>query len=209
MTLEVWIAFVAASAILLATPGPTVLIAVSHAVDQGKIAAWPVVLGATLGDFIAMTGSLLGAGALLNASAFLFALLKWFGVAYLLWSGASLLFQRSNPATMSKRKIIAGPKQMFVSAFTVTALHPGGFVFFIAFVPLFVNPTRPVFAQFALLEMTFLGLAAINISLWVLLASTARKHLKSGHALGAFKKIGGALLIAFGLGLAFSDVRNK
>ncbi|PHS27015.1 MAG: hypothetical protein COA84_05015 [Robiginitomaculum sp.] len=140
MNMHVWLTFVLASALLLATPGPTVMVAVSHALKKGRLAAWPIVLGAILGDFVAMTGSLLGAGAILSASALLFSLLRWFGAAYLLWMGAQLVVTSSHTAALQQKNAPPDTTRMFTNAFATTTLHPGGFVFFIAFVPLFINP---------------------------------------------------------------------
>lgn len=69
MALEIWLAFALASAVLPSIPGPTVLLVVSYALARGRLSAWATVPGVTLGDFTAITASLLGAGALLQASA--------------------------------------------------------------------------------------------------------------------------------------------
>src|SRR5258708_33748400 len=90
MTLSLWAAFVAASSILLINPGPTVLLVVSYALGQGWRTALPVAIGVALGDFTAMTLSMLGLGALLATSATLFTVLKWIGAAYLVWLGVKL-----------------------------------------------------------------------------------------------------------------------
>lgn len=79
MRVEIWLAFVAASAILVVIPGPTVLLVVSYALGQGWRAALPMALGVALGDFTAMTLSMLGVGALLAASAGLFTALNGSG----------------------------------------------------------------------------------------------------------------------------------
>lgn len=79
MTFESWAAFTAASAVLLIIPGPTVLLVVSYALGQGWRTALPMAIGVALGDFTAMTLSMLGLGALLAASATLFTILKWVG----------------------------------------------------------------------------------------------------------------------------------
>lgn len=81
MTIEIWAAFAAASALLLIIPGPTVLLVVSYALGQGWRTALPMAVGVALGDFTAMTLSMLGLGALLAASAMLFTALKWIGAA--------------------------------------------------------------------------------------------------------------------------------
>ena len=90
MTWSLWLAFVAASSILLIIPGPTVLLVVSYALGQGWRTALPMAIGVALGDFTAMTLSMLGLGALLAASATLFTILKWVGAAYLVWLGVKL-----------------------------------------------------------------------------------------------------------------------
>lgn len=90
MPFELWLAFAAASAALLAIPGPTVILVVSYALGQGRASGWATVPGVTLGDFMAMTVSLAGAGAVLAASADLFLVLKLCGAAYLIWLGVKL-----------------------------------------------------------------------------------------------------------------------
>ena len=85
MTIETWLAFVAASSMLLMIPGPTILLVVSYALGQGWRTALPMSIGVALGDFTAMTLSMLGIGALLAASATVFTALKWIGAAYLIY----------------------------------------------------------------------------------------------------------------------------
>ena len=90
MSFELWMTFALASAALLTIPGPTVLLVVSYALGGGRRTGWATVPGVTLGDFTAMTVSLLGAGAILAASATLFTVMKLAGAAYLVWLGIQL-----------------------------------------------------------------------------------------------------------------------
>src|SRR5215510_11672856 len=90
MAVETWLAFVGASVVLLIIPGPTVLLVVSYALGQGWRTALPMAVGVALGDFTAMTLSMLGVGALLATSAALFTALKWIGACYLVWLGIKL-----------------------------------------------------------------------------------------------------------------------
>src|SRR3954454_1351383 len=90
MALEHWLAFVAASAVLLAIPGPTVLLVVSYALGYGRKSAAAIVAGGALGDLTAMTASMLGLGAALAASGTLFTVLRWIGGAYLVFLGIRL-----------------------------------------------------------------------------------------------------------------------
>lgn len=197
MSLELWIAFVAASIALLAIPGPTVMLVVSYALGRGPRSGWATVPGVTLGDFTAMTVSLLGAGAILAASATLFTALKLVGAAYLIWLGIRLW---RAPAVMPEARPAQGDdRAMFWNSFAVTALNPKGIVFFIAFVPQFVDPTAPAFQQFAILEATFLALAAVNVALWVVLAGALRRSFRRPETLRWVNRVGGGFLIGAGL----------
>ena len=90
MSLDHWLAFVAAAAVLLVIPGPTVLLVVSYALGHGRKPAAAIVAGVALGDLTAMTASMLGLGAILAASAAIFTALRWFGGAYLVYLGIRL-----------------------------------------------------------------------------------------------------------------------
>lgn len=199
MSVELWLAFVVASIVLLAIPGPTVMLVVSYALGRGRHTGWATVPGVTLGDFTAMTVSLLGAGVILAASATLFTALKLAGAAYLIWLGVKLW--RSNPTTdaLDGRVKERGSWAMFWNAFVVTALNPKGIVFFIAFVPQFVVAERPLLPQLIILEVTFLVLAAINVSLWAILAGEMRARFQSPAMLRLTSRIGGCFLIGAGL----------
>jgi threonine/homoserine/homoserine lactone efflux protein len=198
MPIEIWLAFVVASAILVTIPGPTVLLVVSHAMGAGRRSGWATVPGVALGDLTAMTVSLAGAGAVLAASATLFTLLKLAGAAYLVWLGIKLWRSDPSPEALAAR---AGPKgflAMFASAFVVTALNPKGIVFFIAFVPQFVLTDRPLLPQFAILVATFVTIAAINVALWALLAGEMRARFRRPGLLRLVNRVGGSLLIGAG-----------
>jgi len=206
MSWELWFAFVLASTAMLAIPGPTVMLVVSYALGRGKHTGWATVPGVTLGDFTAMTISLLGAGALLAASATLFTALKLIGAAYLIWLGIGLW--------RAKPELTAGEEQnrsdsawsMFANAYVVTALNPKGIVFFVAFVPQFIDPARPALLQFAILEMTFLTLAAINVGVWAVLAGQLRETFKQPSTLTIVNRVGGSFLI--GAGFLTAAVRH-
>jgi len=193
-----WLAFVAASAILVAIPGPTVLLVVSYALGHGRKYAAATAAGVALGDFTAMTGSMLGLGALLAASAAVFTLLKWIGAAYLIYLGIKLwrapVGALSEAATKAAR-----PRRVLLHAFAVTALNPKGIIFFIAFVPQFLDATRPIVPQMVILEAAFITVATINVVLYATLAAAARQTIRKPAVQRAVNRTGGSLLIGAGL----------
>ena len=91
MSLQIWLAFVAASAVLLVIPGPTLITVMSYSISHGRQANVPIVAGVALGDSTALVLSLLGLGALLSASAFWFTVVKIVGGLYLLFLGIKML----------------------------------------------------------------------------------------------------------------------
>lgn len=198
MALDLWLAFTLASMTLLTIPGPTVLLVVSYALGQGRQTAWASVPGVALGDFTAMTISLLGAGALLATSATLFTAMKWAGAIYLAWLGIKLWKDQSSLDDLKAAKGNQSNKSIFLNSFVVTALNPKGIVFFVAFVPQFIDPAQPAFLQFAILEATFVILATINITLWALLAGRLRERFKHPKSLQRTNKIGASFLIGAG-----------
>ncbi|MGF9561996.1 LysE family translocator [Neorhizobium sp. JUb45] len=201
MSLEHWLAFVAASAVLLAIPGPTILLVISYSLSHGRKVASATVAGVALGDFTAMTASMLGLGALLATSAMLFTLLKWVGAGYLIYLGIKLW-----RAPVAGQAVDAGenapavrPLKVFLHTYAVTALNPKSIVFFVAFLPQFLDLAKPLLFQMAVFEVTFLVLATINAALYGLLASMARDTIRKPKVQTIVNRTGGSLMIGAGL----------
>lgn len=207
MPLDLWLAFAAASAVLLLIPGPTILLVVSYALGQGSRVAFPVALGVALGDFTAMTLSMLGIGALLSASATLFTVLKWIGALYLVWLGFKLFRAGGNPAELRQERG-GSPAKMIAHAWLVTALNPKSLTFFIAFLPQFMDPARDFLTQLLIFEGTFLVLATANAFGYALLASRARGLIARPGVLAAVNRTGGSVLMVAGIAtIAFDRAR--
>lgn len=204
MTIEVWLAFIAASSVLLVIPGPTILLVVSYALGQGWRAALPMAVGVALGDFTAMTVSVLGLGVVLAASATVFTALKWAGAAYLVYLGVKLW--RAGGATTVEPRSAARPARLVGHAWLVTALNPKSLVFFVAFLPQFVDPATPFWSQVAILETTFLVLAFANALGYAALAARARGLVRSPRTIRAVNRVGGTLLV--GAGVATVTLRS-
>lgn len=203
MDLDHWLAFVAASAVIVAIPGPTVLLIVSYALSQGRRAAIPLVAGVTLGDLTSMTASLLGLGALLMASAALFTALKWLGAGYLMYLGYNLWREPVAETGRQEPTAVSG-QRLFWHTYAVTALNPKTIVFFVAFLPQFLDRSSPLLPQMLILETTFVALGSINAALYVIQATAARSVLSRPAIRRTVNRVGGSLLIGAGaLGVAW------
>jgi threonine/homoserine/homoserine lactone efflux protein len=199
MSIELWLAFVAASAVLLVIPGPTILTVISYSIAHGRRANVPLVAAVALGDSTALVVSLLGLGALLATSAFWFTVVKWVGGLYLLYLGVKLLRADPSSAGLIARGAPKSRWRLFANTYVVTALNPKGIVFFVAFLPQFINPGASVARQLWVLAVTFVVMATINASLYAVFAASARKLLASPRAQRRFNLSGGALLSAAGV----------
>lgn len=200
MSFDHWLAFAAASAILVAIPGPTVLLVISYALGHGRKSAFATVAGVALGDFTAMTASMLGLGALLATSALLFTTLKWIGAAYLVYLGVKLWRAPvAAPAGDDAPPPSETARRIFLHTYAVTALNPKSIVFFIAFVPQFLDSTQPAVMQMVTFETTFLVLATLNAASYGLLAALARKQIRRPSIQRLVNRTGGSLMIGAGL----------
>ena len=206
-SIETWLAFAAATAVLLVIPGPTILLVISYALGHGMRTALPVAVGVALGDFTAMTLSMLGLGALLATSSLLFTALKWLGAAYLVWLGVQLWRAGGTLECGAAQRRCAGSLRMLGHAWLVTALNPKSLTFFVAFLPQFIDPNVDFWMQMLVFEATFVVLAFANAIGYGLIASRARGLVSSARAIGIFNRIGGSLLI--GAGIAAAAMRSS
>jgi threonine/homoserine/homoserine lactone efflux protein len=198
MSFETWLAFAVASCVIVTIPGPTLLMIVSYALGHGRRAAYAIVAGVALGDFTAMTASMLGLGALLAASAAVFTVVKWAGAAYLAYLGIKLWRapvaeggEIAAPAEWSRRRI-------FANAYVAATLNPKGIVFYVAFFPQFLDPAQSLAGQMAILVPTFVAFGTMNALLYALLASAAKRFIRNAAVQRWVNRTGGSLLIAAG-----------
>jgi len=199
MTFEVLSTFIAVVIVFCIIPGPTVILVIAQALNNGKKSVLPLVFGVLLGDFVAMSLSLLGLGAILSASATLFFILKWFGVLYLIYLGIKTFRENPNINNIDLENTNTNQKNMFKSAFLVTALNPKDIIFFVAFLPQFINIQEEVFPQLIILMFTFLFIVAINISFYTIFAGKLSHKIKNYKARKRLNKISGISLMTAGL----------
>lgn len=201
ITLQSWLAFGAASAVLLIIPGPTILTVISYSVTQGRSAARALVAAVALGDSTALTLSLLGLGSVLAASAIALTAIKTLGGAYLLWLGARMIRAGLKTRTVAAARTPPPiPRhRLFLNTYAVTATNPKGIIFYMAFLPQFLDATSPAAPQLLVFAATFVILAIINATLYVTFAGGAARLLASENAGRVFNLGGGSLLSAAGI----------
>jgi threonine/homoserine/homoserine lactone efflux protein len=201
IALDLYLAFVAATVVLILIPGPNVSLIVANAVAYGTAYGLLTVAGTSAAVALQLVLTALGMTAVLGALATWFEWLRWIGVAYLLWLG--IRQWRAAPVDLTKtRAQPRSPRAIVLRGFLVSLTNPKTLLFYGAFFPQFVTLSRPIGPQVAILCATFLAIAALLDGGWAVLAGRAR------HLLGARprlrNRLSGGLLMGAGLGLALA-----
>lgn len=204
MDISTWWIFACATALIAATPGPNMLHVMTRSVRFGFGASIVAMAGCLSAVLICVTASSLGLGALLMASPKLFEVLRYIGVAYLLWLGWKSWTTPDTavdgaPSVLAARPI--PPFTMYRTALFTGLSNPKLIVFAAAFFPQFIHADRAWAPQFAILVATF---AVIEVSCYVAYAAGGRRlavYLSSGARRRLFNRASGGMFGLFGLGL--------
>jgi threonine/homoserine/homoserine lactone efflux protein len=200
-----WGLFVVASAVLLLTPGPAVLFIVARSVEQGRAAGLVSVLGIHLGTIVHIVAAAIGLSALVVSSALAFAVVRYLGAAYLIWMGVRTLMAKDpDPEAPVVR---AGPlRRAFRDGFLVNLFNPKTAIFFLAFLPQFVDPARGALHwQILVLGLTFMGLGIVSDALFALAAGSAGDLLRRSRRFLRFQRwFAGTSFIGLGVTAALA-----
>jgi threonine/homoserine/homoserine lactone efflux protein len=202
--------FVTGAAILLVIPGPAVFYIVSRSIGHGRAAGLVSALGITVGTLFHVAAATLGLSALLASSAVAFQFVKYLGAAYLIYLGIRVLRSEDAPALDAEN----GERRLghiFGQGVLVNLLNPKTALFFLAFLPQFVDPGRGhATLQIFQLGVLFAFMGLCSDSMWGLLAGTLAERLRGSVRLRrAQRKVSGGALIALGVATAFSGARSK
>ena len=204
MPLENWLAYTFVTATFLLIPGPTILLVISYSLIRGRQAVFALLLGVGLGDIVAMILSFIGVGLLLQTVTIAFQFLKWIGAAYLIWLGIRMWRSASESIELSAITDNRVWHAIMANAFVITALNPKSIVFFLAFLPQFINSEKPFITQSLILGSTFLMLAIISVLFYSMLATFAGQQMQLSLIHRWTNRIGGSLLIGAGGMIAFN-----
>lgn len=199
MPLDLYLGFVAASALLILMPGPMVALIVSNSVSHGLKSGLLTIVGSAAAAIVHLIGVCAGLATLLATMGETLFWLKWAGALYLLYLGIR--------AILAKPHAIDGPagagksvNRILVEAFFVALTNPKSLLFYAAFFPLFIAPDRPVLPQLLIMSASFLTIACALDSCWALAAARARPFL--ARAGRWTNRVTGGVLILAAAGLA-------
>ncbi|WGW03768.1 LysE family translocator [Tropicibacter oceani] len=194
--------------VVVATPGPTVLLALSNGSQFGLGRAGFGIVGAAFSDAVLIAAAALGLGVILAASAFWFTVMKTIGAAYLIWLGVQMMrsLGKLDPASVDRAANWGdgadGALALFRKSLLVAVTNPKGYLFFTAFLPQFVILSGPLVPQYLTLALIFIVVDVAVMVAYACLGATAMKVLSERGALWIDRTSGG-FLVALGIALTF------
>ena len=204
---EIWLAYSAACILIIVSPGPDNILAVSRGISQGRTAACTSSFGAALGLLVHVAAAVFGLALVIQTSAALFGLVKTIGAAYLIWLGVKALRSRDLISFTPSEHLPLNT--VFLTGFLTNVLNPKPAIFVLAFVPQFVNPEAGAVTQ----QMLTLGVwfAALTFVIFAVMGACASGlthwlHKRPSATLGL--NIGAGLtLVAAGLSVVMLERR--
>jgi threonine/homoserine/homoserine lactone efflux protein len=203
-----WLVFVAASVALLVTPGPAVLYVVTRSLAEGRRLGLVSVAGIAAGTLGHVAAATLGLSAVLSSSELAFTIVKVAGAAYLVWVGVGRIVAGSGGGAASPAAVPSGAWATFRQGVIVNLLNPKTALFFLAFLPQFVDRRHAIGPQMLALGLTFAALGVTTDALYALLAGTVRRGLVRGDARRTVllqRWLTGLVFIALGVTAAFTQ----
>jgi homoserine/homoserine lactone efflux protein len=206
MELHVYLAFVAATAVMIALPGPSVVLTVAHSISFGWRRAIATVAGETAGIAVQLAVAAIGLSSLLHAVAGALEWLCWAGAAYLVYLGIKQWRSAEKPLVLDTSSV--SKRNLFVQGLVITIPNPKSLIFIAAFLPQFIDATHPLGRQLAVVVPTFLVITFAVASVWALASGNARGFLQSPRSFQWVMRIAGGLMIIAGVGLVLTRQGN-
>jgi threonine/homoserine/homoserine lactone efflux protein len=205
MSIETYLLYLGVVAAFFATPPDTSqLLIMSNSLRHGLRRSMATVAGDLSANVVQMTLAAFGLSAILAASAEAFWLIKWAGVAYLLWIGVRLMMAR--PADAAQRPVQHG--RLFRQGFITSSANPYAVIFFAALFPQFIDPMLPVLPQLLVLGVTYLVIDGLILVLWGWLAIRTLGRIKALTNVW-LNRVSGALMIGAAVLLGTKDIAQE
>jgi threonine/homoserine/homoserine lactone efflux protein len=192
--------FAAASLTFLAIPGPSVFYIVTRSLAQGRRAGVTSMLGVQVGGLVHVAAAAFGISALIASSAAAFTVVKYAGAAYLVVLGVRKLISPAGEEPDPEPRGQTPPSHLFVHGVVVNVLNPKTALFFLAFLPQFVDPAHPVAPQMLVLGTMLVGLGVLSDGTYALVAARAGQRLRAtASARRLLDRLSGSVFVALGV----------
>jgi homoserine/homoserine lactone efflux protein len=202
MSVSTWLAFFVASWLISLSPGAGAISCMTAGMRYGYVRGLWNIVGLQLGILFILSIVAVGLGAVLAASSVAFTVIKWLGVAYLVWLGVEQWRAPARPLAAPGAASRSSRRDLVLKGFLVNATNPKGIVFMLAVLPQFIDPARPQLAQYAICAATLAFTDLVVMSGYTGLASKVLAALREPHHIRAVNRTFGGLFVAAGALLA-------
>lgn len=207
MNLDTWLIYFSTVVAFMVTPGPSHLLMLSNSMTHGFKPSLATAVGDLTANSLQMIAASLGLAAILVASQGALTLVKWMGVAYLVWMGIRMWRNADKAGTKADASSSASLKKLWSQGFFTSAANPKAVVFFAALFPQFIDPTQPFLVQFLILSVTYILVDGAFLLSYGFSASWIASKLKSGATV-IVHRIGGVFLIGAAAMLGLKTLRE-
>ncbi|MCI0766957.1 LysE family translocator [Bacillus sp. TL12] len=205
--MENYLLFIIMSICLIILPGPDTAMATKNTLTAGKIGGVKTVFGTCIALLIHTLAAVIGLSAIIVKSAFLFSIFKYVGALYLVYLGIKALLSLKNKNNINMNdlpmKHTDGNTSCFRQGFLTNLLNPKVAVFFLTFLPQFLNPNHNTLIQFLIMALTYLVLTVIWFAFYIFLIDKISVFMKKPATQRYIQGLTGIILIGFGIKLAF------
>lgn len=207
MALELWIAYVSTALLLMITPGPSQLLMLSNTLGHGFRNSKFTALGDLTANTLQMVLASAGLASILYASEYTFLVIKWLGVAYLIYMGVKQVIVARNSPIATKLGQKKSRKKLYSEGFLTSASNPKAIIFFAAFFPQFINPRESILSQLFILGLTYLVLDGFFLGMYGIFSDWVAIRFKK-RFLSLLDKISGSCLILAAILLGLKKVET-
>lgn len=194
-----WLSFVGTVILLALTPGPSILLVTANSMKYGKAKTVGTIAGDLTANLCQIILAAIGLATIVVSSGELFQLIKWFGVAYLIYMGIAKIIAKPTTVLKQEGKEKRSFSKLFLEGFLMSAANPKAIVFFAALFPLFLDESLPVLPQIAILAVTFLLIDGLSLFVYTVFAEKLGHYLENQQKVHFQNRIVGGLLILSGM----------
>lgn len=205
MDIGLYTLFLITTIMLILVPGPAAITVASQGATHNSKKAFLGVLGVASADVIFFALSATGIASLIVASNLMFSIIKWFGVAYLLYLGLSVLFSKSGAFKINLRTNQKSRKKLFSQGLVVQLANPKALIYFSALLPQFIDPLQPIFFQMLVMGTTCLLADILVYSLFSRLGKHLAEQKLKSWVVSTINKAAGITLVSTGLKIALLE----
>lgn len=208
MTFETWVIYVATVLALMSTPGPSQLLMLSNSAAHGFQRALLTAAGDLSANALQMLAAGLGLAVLIASSGTALLVIKWAGVAYLLWLGVKMILKaKPDDPGIGQNRVRVSLRSLWLQGFLTSAANPKAVVFFAALFPQFIQPDLPFWPQLFILSATYITIDGIFLSAYGISAGWIAARFKGASRVW-IERIGGGCMIGAAVLLGLKSMQK-